>query len=251
MPLTRNFNDLVKSRVEADPAFRQALFQEAVQTMLDGESRPPNPCCATTSTPRSVSSASRSRPNFRQEPHANVRPPGQPDGGKSARRDQCAAKTDRRASRSGRGRERRLARPGGKPPCRRRQPTIPTLARPPSVHDRHGRSARRSPGAGRENRAFTGNDAMARSGMDEAHLAERYAISRSSRERRTGAGRGCKDARPASADSPAPTGERLRMSVDLFKISKLGPPTSPFALLSKRLSLPEQALRQRSQKGQF
>ena len=37
MPLTRNFNDLVKSRVEADPAFRQALFQEAVQTMLDGD----------------------------------------------------------------------------------------------------------------------------------------------------------------------------------------------------------------------
>jgi DNA-binding phage protein len=37
MPLTRNFNDLVKSRVEADPAFRQALFQEAVQTMLEGD----------------------------------------------------------------------------------------------------------------------------------------------------------------------------------------------------------------------
>ena len=37
MPLTRSFNDLVKSRVEADPAFRHALFQEAVQTMLDGD----------------------------------------------------------------------------------------------------------------------------------------------------------------------------------------------------------------------
>jgi DNA-binding phage protein len=37
MPLTRNFNDLVKSRVAADPAFRQALFREAVQTMLDGD----------------------------------------------------------------------------------------------------------------------------------------------------------------------------------------------------------------------
>lgn len=37
MPLTRSFNDLVKARVEADPAYRQALFQEAVQTMLDGE----------------------------------------------------------------------------------------------------------------------------------------------------------------------------------------------------------------------
>ena len=37
MPLTRSFHDLVKSRVEADPAFRQALFQEAVQTMLEGD----------------------------------------------------------------------------------------------------------------------------------------------------------------------------------------------------------------------
>ena len=37
MPLTRSFNDLIKSRVEADPAFRQALLQEAVQTMLDGD----------------------------------------------------------------------------------------------------------------------------------------------------------------------------------------------------------------------
>ena len=37
MPLTRSFNDLVKSRVEADSAFRQALFREAVQTMLDGD----------------------------------------------------------------------------------------------------------------------------------------------------------------------------------------------------------------------
>jgi DNA-binding phage protein len=37
MPLTRSFNDLIKSRVEADPEFRQALLQEAVQTMLDGD----------------------------------------------------------------------------------------------------------------------------------------------------------------------------------------------------------------------
>ena len=37
MPLTRSFNDLIKTRVEADPVFRQALLQEAVQTMLDGD----------------------------------------------------------------------------------------------------------------------------------------------------------------------------------------------------------------------
>lgn len=37
LPLTRSFNDLIKTRVAADPAFRQALLQEAVQTMLDGD----------------------------------------------------------------------------------------------------------------------------------------------------------------------------------------------------------------------
>ena len=37
MPLTHSFNDLIKSRVAADPAFRQALLQEAVQTVLDGD----------------------------------------------------------------------------------------------------------------------------------------------------------------------------------------------------------------------
>ena len=59
MPLTRSLNDLVKSRVEVDPAFRQALFQEAVQTMLDGDVATAKSCCATPSTLRSVSSASR------------------------------------------------------------------------------------------------------------------------------------------------------------------------------------------------
>jgi DNA-binding phage protein len=37
MPLTRDFKDFIKSRIEADPGFRQALFQEAVQTLLDGD----------------------------------------------------------------------------------------------------------------------------------------------------------------------------------------------------------------------
>jgi DNA-binding phage protein len=37
MPLTRSFKEFVKSRIDHDPEFRQALFQEAVQTMLDGD----------------------------------------------------------------------------------------------------------------------------------------------------------------------------------------------------------------------
>jgi DNA-binding phage protein len=37
MPLTRSFKEFVKSRIERDPKFRQALFQEAVQTLIDGD----------------------------------------------------------------------------------------------------------------------------------------------------------------------------------------------------------------------
>ena len=36
MPLTRNFRDTVRARAERAPAFRRALFQEAVQTLLQG-----------------------------------------------------------------------------------------------------------------------------------------------------------------------------------------------------------------------
>jgi hypothetical protein len=34
MVLTRSFKDFVKARAESDPAFRQALLQEAVQTLI-------------------------------------------------------------------------------------------------------------------------------------------------------------------------------------------------------------------------
>ncbi len=37
MALTRSFKEFVKARVEQDPAFRHALFQEAVQTLLAGD----------------------------------------------------------------------------------------------------------------------------------------------------------------------------------------------------------------------
>jgi len=37
MALTRSFKDTVQARVARDPAFRLALFQEAVQTMIDGD----------------------------------------------------------------------------------------------------------------------------------------------------------------------------------------------------------------------
>ena len=37
MPLSRSFKNFVKSRIEEDPKFRQALFQEAVQTLIEGD----------------------------------------------------------------------------------------------------------------------------------------------------------------------------------------------------------------------
>jgi DNA-binding phage protein len=37
MPLTRSFKQFVKSRIEQDSKFRQALFREAVRTLIDGD----------------------------------------------------------------------------------------------------------------------------------------------------------------------------------------------------------------------
>jgi hypothetical protein len=37
MPLTRNFRDAVQERAARDLAFREALFQEAVQALLAGD----------------------------------------------------------------------------------------------------------------------------------------------------------------------------------------------------------------------
>jgi DNA-binding phage protein len=37
MPLTRSFKETVRARVERDPAFRAALFIEAVEQMLAGD----------------------------------------------------------------------------------------------------------------------------------------------------------------------------------------------------------------------
>ncbi|KJC51753.1 transcriptional regulator [Bradyrhizobium sp. LTSP885] len=37
MPLTQSFRDTVRSRAEREPAFRKALFQEAMQALLAGE----------------------------------------------------------------------------------------------------------------------------------------------------------------------------------------------------------------------
>jgi len=37
MPLTRSFKEFVKSRIELDPKFRQAIFEEAIQTLTEGD----------------------------------------------------------------------------------------------------------------------------------------------------------------------------------------------------------------------
>ena len=117
MPLTRSFNDLIKSRVEADPVFRQALLQEAVQTMLDGDVATARSVlrdfinatigferlAAATGTPAKSLSA-------------DVRSPGEPNGGKSPWRHRRAAKANRRAPRKW-----RLSR------TRRNEPRIDTI----------------------------------------------------------------------------------------------------------------------------
>jgi len=38
MPLSQNFRDTVRARAERDAAFRETLFQEAVQALLRGDS---------------------------------------------------------------------------------------------------------------------------------------------------------------------------------------------------------------------
>ncbi len=37
MPLTSSFRDTVQARAERDPAFREAMFQEAMQALLQGD----------------------------------------------------------------------------------------------------------------------------------------------------------------------------------------------------------------------
>jgi hypothetical protein len=37
MPLTKDFRETVRVRAKRDPAFREALFQEAVQALLGGD----------------------------------------------------------------------------------------------------------------------------------------------------------------------------------------------------------------------
>ncbi|MGY4416450.1 hypothetical protein ACVWW4_008186 [Bradyrhizobium sp. LB7.1] len=37
MPLTHSFQETIRARAERDPTFREALFQEAMQTLLQGD----------------------------------------------------------------------------------------------------------------------------------------------------------------------------------------------------------------------
>ena len=37
MPLTRSFKETVQARVQRDPAFRAALFEEGIEAFLDGD----------------------------------------------------------------------------------------------------------------------------------------------------------------------------------------------------------------------
>jgi putative addiction module killer protein len=57
MVLTHSFKETVKARAERDPVFRDALLTEAVDQFLAGDLDTGKPCCGTTSTPPSASSA--------------------------------------------------------------------------------------------------------------------------------------------------------------------------------------------------
>jgi DNA-binding phage protein len=37
MPLTREFKTIVKARADGDPAFRRAMYREALEAILDGD----------------------------------------------------------------------------------------------------------------------------------------------------------------------------------------------------------------------
>ena len=105
MVLTRSFKDHVKAKIESDPEFRQALFQEAVQTLISGD----------VDTARAVlrdfinatigfAALAKATANTAEEPDADVRAERQSDRGQSFRASSGSAEKDRRASRSPRGR---------------------------------------------------------------------------------------------------------------------------------------------------
>ena len=99
LALTRSFKAFIKSRIEADPGFREALFQEAVQSLLEGDAE----------TGRAVlrdyinatigfEALAEITEDPLEEPDAHVRPEGQSAGKASPRRDRRAASEDGRAS---------------------------------------------------------------------------------------------------------------------------------------------------------
>ena len=55
MPLTRDFKETIRGRLERDPGFREALLEEGVNACSPGTSRLASPSFAITSTPRSDS----------------------------------------------------------------------------------------------------------------------------------------------------------------------------------------------------
>ena len=87
MALTRSFKDHIKAKIQSDPEFRQALFQEAVQTLIEGDVGTARFGIARLhQCDHRVSSIGQSHRNTAQEPHADVRPERQSDRGQSVRR---------------------------------------------------------------------------------------------------------------------------------------------------------------------
>jgi hypothetical protein len=73
MPLTRSFKEFVKSRIEHDAKFRQALFQGAVQTLIDGDVETAKSVLRDYICHHRVSGAGRSDQDAAEKPDADVR----------------------------------------------------------------------------------------------------------------------------------------------------------------------------------
>ena len=98
MPLTRSFNATVRERVKRDPAFRAALFSEAVQTLLAGDLDTAKAVLRAYINATIGFEKLAGHRNAGQKPDAHVRPERQSDGGQPFRGHPRAAEKDRRAS---------------------------------------------------------------------------------------------------------------------------------------------------------
>jgi hypothetical protein len=98
MPLTRRFNETVRERAARDPAFRAALFDEAINGLFAGDSDTAKAALRAYINATIGCGFGEGHGNAAEEPDAHVRTARQSHRGESFRRYQRAAKKDRRSS---------------------------------------------------------------------------------------------------------------------------------------------------------